>query len=67
VTGGVGADFPRSGSQARAPTWGHLALGLPALLWGQTRAPRGTRTGLPVPRTKGQTRRGARAKHNKKI
>jgi len=28
-------------SQACAPTWGHLALGLPALSLGQTRAPRG--------------------------
>ena len=34
-------------SQARAPTWGHLTLGLPALALGQTHAPRGAAAALP--------------------
>jgi len=34
---------------ARAPTWGHLAPGLPALALGQTGVPRGAEAGLPLP------------------
>jgi len=36
-------------SQARAPTWGHLAPGLPSLALGQTKAPRGAEASLPLP------------------
>jgi len=34
-------------SQAHAPTWGHLALGLLNLVLGQTHAPRGATAALP--------------------
>ena len=37
------------GSQARAPMWGHLALGLSALAQGQTRTPRGAEVFAPLP------------------
>jgi len=35
-------------SQARAPTWGYLAPGLPSLALGQTKVPHGTEAGLPL-------------------
>ena len=55
------ASLALGGSHAHAPTCGHLALGLPVLLRGQTRLHVALGS-LPCSRAKGQTRCGAGAK-----